>query len=90
MGINFSDGALPIKKDGLLSVERFKNPVLVVIKGDEFLVAIVDGAPFVYKCSIDLLRLVRISGLRIQFDLPINLVPRDYKFKTEVLKLKMC
>jgi hypothetical protein len=79
--MNFADGELPIKEDGTLCFNRFKNPILLVIKGEEFLVAVVDGAPFVYKSTIDLLRLVRISGLRIQLDSPISLIPDDYKFK---------
>ncbi|WP_157673105.1 hypothetical protein [Curvibacter sp. AEP1-3] len=77
------DGVLPIQSDGLLSVDRFRCPILLVIKGEEFLAAVVDGEPYVYKSTIDLLRLIRISGIRIQSDAPISLVADDFRYKEE-------
>ena len=76
-----TDGGLPILESGLLCAERFRTPLLVSYKQEDFIIAVIDGEPYIYRASMDLLRLIRLSDIRIRQDMPIHLLPNDFYAK---------
>lgn len=72
---------LPILESGTLDATKIKSPYVVNIKGEEYIVAILEGMPVIIKSSIDMRRLFAISNMPAKPSMPLIFVPQDFCFQ---------